>query len=63
MSTALWEAILGLGPPIRYVAFGGGQRVEPAPREGVAATGHVAVCVGDAEAGAREVTGLIAPAS
>jgi hypothetical protein len=34
--TALRDAIFGLGPHIRYVAFGEGQRVETAQREGIA---------------------------
>jgi hypothetical protein len=36
MNTALREAIFGLGPHIRYVAFGDGQRVETAQRDGIA---------------------------
>jgi hypothetical protein len=37
MNTALREAIFRLGPHIRYVAFGDGQRVETAQRDGIAA--------------------------
>jgi hypothetical protein len=36
MNTALREAIFSLGPHIRYVAFGDGQRVETAQRDGIA---------------------------
>jgi hypothetical protein len=36
MNAALREAIFGIGPHIRYVAFGDGQHVETAQREGIA---------------------------
>jgi hypothetical protein len=36
MNTALREAIFGFGPHIRYVAFGDGQHVETAQRDGIA---------------------------
>jgi hypothetical protein len=36
MDEELRTAIFGLGPHIRYVAFGNGQRVETAQRDGVA---------------------------
>jgi hypothetical protein len=36
MDTALRDAIFGLGPHIRYVAFGDRQRVETAQRDGIA---------------------------
>ena len=36
MDEQLRTAIFGLGPHIRYVAFGDGQRVETAQRDGVA---------------------------
>jgi hypothetical protein len=36
MNAALREAIFGLGPHIRYVAFGDGQRVETKQRDGLA---------------------------
>jgi hypothetical protein len=36
MDTALRDAIFDLGPHIRYVAFGDGQRVETAQRDGIA---------------------------
>ena len=35
MNAALREAIFSLGPHIRYVAFGDGQRVETAQQEGI----------------------------
>ena len=35
-NAALRDAIFGIGPQIRYVAFGAGQRVETAQREGIA---------------------------
>ena len=35
MNTALRDAIFSLGPHIRYVAFGDGQRVETAQRDGI----------------------------
>jgi hypothetical protein len=36
MNTTLRDAIFSLGPHIRYVAFGDGQRVETAQRDGIA---------------------------
>jgi hypothetical protein len=36
MNDALRDAIFSLGPHIRYVAFGDGQRVETAQRDGLA---------------------------
>lgn len=36
MNTAVRDAIFGLGSFIRYVAFGDGQRVETAQRDGIA---------------------------
>jgi hypothetical protein len=36
MNTALRDAIFRLGPHIRYVAFGDGQHVETAQRDGIA---------------------------
>lgn len=36
MDDALRDAIFGIGPEIRYVAFGDGQRVETAQRDGIA---------------------------
>jgi hypothetical protein len=36
MDAALREAIFGIGPHIRYVAFGNGQRVETVQRDGIA---------------------------
>jgi hypothetical protein len=36
MNTALRDAICSLEPHIRYVAFGDGQRVETAQRDGIA---------------------------
>jgi hypothetical protein len=36
MNTAMRDAIFGLGSFIRYVAFGDGQRVETAQRDGIA---------------------------
>ena len=36
MDAALREAIFGIGPHIRYVAFGAGQRVDTAQRDGIA---------------------------
>jgi hypothetical protein len=36
MNTTLQQAIFGIGPHIRYVAFGEGQRVETAQRDGIA---------------------------
>ena len=59
MNAALREAIFGLGPHIRYVAFGDGnfdQVVVPT------AAGHVSVCVerdADAAAVARQVAELL----
>jgi hypothetical protein len=35
MTAALREAIFRLGPQVRYVAFGEGQRVETAQRDGI----------------------------
>jgi hypothetical protein len=36
MKPALREAIFGIGPHIRYVAFGDGQRIESSQRDGIA---------------------------
>lgn len=36
MKAALRDAIFAIGPEIRYVAFGEGQRVETAQRDGIA---------------------------
>jgi hypothetical protein len=36
MNTALRDAIFSFGPHIRYVAFGEGQRIETAQRDGIA---------------------------
>jgi hypothetical protein len=36
MNDALRDAIFSIGPQIRYVAFGAGQRVETAQRDGIA---------------------------
>jgi hypothetical protein len=58
MDAALREAIFGIGPHIRYVAYGNfNQVVVPTP------SGHVSVCVerdADAEAVARRVADLLA---
>jgi hypothetical protein len=40
MNTTLREAIFSLGPHIRYVAFGDGQRVETEQRDGIAGASH-----------------------
>ncbi len=36
MNAALRDAIFGIGPHVRYVAFGEGQRVETTQRDGIA---------------------------
>ena len=36
MDATLREAIFGIGPDIRYVAFGDGQRIETEQRDGIA---------------------------
>ena len=36
MNEALRDAVFAIGPEIRYVAFGDGQRVETAQRDGIA---------------------------
>jgi hypothetical protein len=36
MNEALRDAIFAIGPEVRYVAFGDGQRVETAQRDGIA---------------------------